>query len=86
MFLPPLFPWQVQLFINCLLASADYDSFFSVMKKEAQKSLRQKLELGEERKPTGGEEKEQGRSSSVPPGGEGKNSETRRPSDDRPYK
>lgn len=80
---------QVQLFINCLLASADYDSFFNVMKKEAQKSLSQKRQPGWESKPTAGEEREEKEpemSSSVPPGGEGKISETRRPSDDRSYK
>ncbi|CAM9406241.1 unnamed protein product [Discosporangium mesarthrocarpum] len=33
---------QVQLFIDCLLASADYDSFFNVMKKEGRKSLHAK--------------------------------------------
>ena len=82
---------QVQLFINCLLASADYDSFFNVMKKEAEKSLRKKR-LGQESKPTveevdGVDEgKERDRSYSVPQSGEGKIAEERRHSDGRSYK
>ncbi|CAM9976418.1 unnamed protein product [Pylaiella littoralis] len=68
---------QVQLFINCLLASADYDSFFNVMKKEAEKSLRKKRQLRQESKPIAGEGKESESSSpsGVPPVGEGKDSE-----------
>ncbi|CAM9292062.1 unnamed protein product [Ectocarpus sp. 8 AP-2014] len=81
---------QVQLFINCLLASADYDSFFNVMKKEAEKSLRKKRQLGQESKPTAGSEGKE--SDSVPRGGvpstgEGKYSEDdRRHSGERSYK
>lgn len=79
----------MQLFINCLLASADYDSFFNVMKKEAEKSLRKKRQLGQENKPAAGESKA---SDSVPPrsvpsAGEGKDSDDdRRPSNERSYK
>lgn len=82
---------QVQLFINCLLASADYDSFFNVMKKEAEKSLRNKR-LDQESKPTVGEVdvadegKERDRSSSLPQSGESKVAEERRHSDERSYK
>ncbi|CAM9309115.1 unnamed protein product [Laminaria digitata] len=82
---------KVQLFINCLLASADYDSFFNVLKKEAKKSLRKKR-LGQESKPTVGEVdqsdegNERNRSSSVPYTGEGKVEEERRHSDERSYK
>lgn len=67
----------MQLFINCLLASADYDSFFNVMKKEAEKSLRKKRQLRQESKPIAGEGKESESSSpsGVPPVGEGKDSE-----------
>lgn len=81
---------QVQLFINCLLASADYDSFFNVMKKEAEKSLRKKRHLGQESKPTAGSEGKE--SDSVPRGGvlsagERKYSEDeRRHSGERSYK
>lgn len=76
---------QVQLFINCLLASADYDSFFNVMKKEAEKSLIMKR-LNQESKVTPGESKDSKRSSGLPPEGEGKRSEERRHSDERAYK
>ena len=82
---------QVQLFINCLLASADYDSFFNVMKREAEKSLSKKR-LGQESKPTlgdtdaVGEGKERDRPSSVPRSGEGKVAEECAHSDERSYK
>ncbi|CAM9230055.1 unnamed protein product [Scytosiphon promiscuus] len=82
-------PQVVQLFINCLLASADYDSFFNVMKKEAEKSLRKKRQLGQENKPIAGERKESDSAPprSVPSAGEGKDSEDgRRPSNERSYK
>lgn len=65
--------FQVQLFINCLLASADYDSFFSVMKKEALKLLRQRQLGGNESKATAREEKDAGELGS----GEGKVAESR---------
>ena len=79
---------QVQLFINCLLASADYDSFFNVMKKEAQKSLRKKRQLGQESKPIGGEgkESEPPTPSGVPSAGEGKDSDDRHSDERRSYK
>lgn len=85
---------QVKLFINCLLASADYDSFFNVMKKEAEKSLRTKRLLGQESKPAGGEadgvgegkERDRPGSSSAPQSGECKAAEERRHSDERSYK
>lgn len=75
----------MQLFINCLLASADYDSFFNVMKKEAEKSLRKKRHLGQESKPTAGEgkEPEPPTPSGVPSTGEGKDSEDPHHSDER---
>lgn len=69
----------MQLFINCLLASADYDSFFNVMKKEAEKSLRKKRQLRQESKPTAEEGKESSESAlskgGAPSRGEGKDSE-----------
>lgn len=84
----PFALFQVQLFINCLLASADYDSFFNVMKKEAQKSLQQKQrqahaggkgndsENKQDSKPTAGAE---GKDSREPRDrGEGKMAEGRR--------
>lgn len=75
---------QVQLFIKCLLASADYDSFFSVMRKEAQKSLRRKRLERDESKVCDAEGKDEGRSESC----EGKAVEIRRHSreDERAYK
>lgn len=76
--------FQVQLFIKCLLASADYDSFFSVMKKEGQKSLRQKRLAGATNPTAVAEEKGSG----VHGGVEGKETETRRRHEDeeRSYK
>lgn len=78
----------MQLFINCLLASADYDSFFNVMKKEAEKSLRKKRQLGQESKPAAGEgkESEPPAPSGAPSTGEGKDSGDGRHSDERSYK
>lgn len=81
----------MQLFINCLLASADYDSFFNVMKKEAEKSLRKKRQLRQqESKPTTGEGKEsesEESPSSIPSRGEGKDSDRDGDhSDERSYK
>lgn len=81
---------QVQLFIKCLLASADYDSFFKVMKKEAQKSLRRKRQQDLESKDTPEESKTSGRlsrrSSSPSPRGEYKEQQEHRPSDEHYYK
>lgn len=77
---------QVQLFINCLLASADYDSFFNVMKKEGEKSLRQKDHLEHDRKATRGEEKESGMSITRPSVGETKAVEQQRRPVERSYK
>lgn len=79
---------QVQLFINCLLASADYDSFFNVMKKEAEKSLRKKRQLGQESKPVAGEgkESEPPTPSGVPSAGECKDSDDRHSDERRSYK
>ncbi|CAM9848214.1 unnamed protein product, partial [Phaeothamnion confervicola] len=37
---------NVKLFVQCLLASADYDSFFNVMRKEAQRQLEQQQHAG----------------------------------------
>lgn len=79
----------MQLFINCLLASADYDSFFNVMKKEAEKSLRKKRQLGHESKPTAGEGKEESEPpshSGAPSTGEGKDSEDHHTDERRSYK
>lgn len=49
---------SVQLFIRCLLASADYDSFFNVMVKESRRQLdaQQGAEWGEAK--TGDEDDE----------------------------
>ena len=82
----PVLQLQVQLFINCLLASADYDSFFNVMKREGEKSLRRKRQLGLESKVMPEESKAPGRYSSLPPRGESKQQEERSNMDERPYK